>query len=235
LREISELAPDVRQFFFDPLDFAALGFEPGQFIQLNFNHLGERVRRSYSIATRYGESAAIEIVVSSVADGRVSTALFGMKVGDIVEASGPYGNHILINEAPARLYMVATGTGVIPYRSMLPELLRRVNLGWPAVKVILGVRSRGQAIFADEFSQAALTNESFQFTLCYSDEAPAKLLSWERPGYVQSALVDEELDPSSDIIYLCGNPGMVDELDKTLSVLGFPKTRIRRERYIPGA
>ncbi|HDZ08450.1 ferredoxin--NADP reductase [Pseudohongiella sp.] len=182
LQNIIELAPGVRQFFFDPLDFDELDFQPGQFIQLSFNNHGERFRRSYSIATRCGETTAIEIVVSSVLDGRVSGVLFGTKVGDVVEASGPYGNHILINEPPARLFMVATGTGVIPYRSMLPELLRRANLGWPTIKVILGVRSRTQAIFADEFSAAATRSESFQFTCCYSDDEPINLQSWERGG-----------------------------------------------------
>jgi NAD(P)H-flavin reductase len=40
------------------------------------------------------------------------------------------------------------------------------------------------------------------------------------------------LNPDEDIVYLCGNPGMIDESFAYLKDKGFALQRIIREKYI---
>jgi NAD(P)H-flavin reductase len=41
-----------------------------------------------------------------------------------------------------------------------------------------------------------------------------------------------DLSPTTDVVYLCGNPNMIDEAFQLLVDAGFPIPQIRREKYI---
>ena len=55
----------------------------------------------------------------------------------------------------------------------------------------------------------------------------------ECEGYVQARMQHLNLNPERDIVYLCGNPDMVDQALAWLKELGFPVARVRREKYLP--
>jgi NAD(P)H-flavin reductase len=114
---------------------------------------------------------------------------------------------------------------------MLPELERRIAHGCSA-HVVLGVRSREEALFGEDFRRMAQREPGFEYTGCYSREMPADAEACERSGYVQSAYGALGLDPDSDIVYLCGNPEMIDESVETLKGMGFDIKRLRREKYL---
>ncbi len=122
------LAPSVGHYRFVRDDGEPLPFLPGQFVQVHFQYAdGTATKRSYSLATRHDPAqaadATVEIAVSFVAGG-AATALFeALEIGGQVVASGPFGRFCLQPEETNRRYLlIATGTGVTPYRSMLPLL-----------------------------------------------------------------------------------------------------------------
>ena len=126
------LAPSVAHLTFTRDDGQPLDFVPGQFIQVHFNYAdGTPTRRSYSLATIHdhalGPGDAVEIAVSYVPGG-AATALFeGLEPGGTVQASGPFGRFCLMPGDDNRRYLlIATGTGVTPYRSMLPLLEKAI-------------------------------------------------------------------------------------------------------------
>jgi ferredoxin-NADP reductase len=236
LQSVRDLAPGVKHFSFRRDDGTALEFIPGQFVQLFFELADdERLRRSYSIASVPGRDSTIDIAVSAVKDGRATECFWAMGPGGVVEAMGPFGRLVLRDEPPARHVLVATGTGVTPYRAMLPEIARRLASGWPPVHMLLGVRTRADLLYAEEFVAFAAAHAGFEFTAHYSREPATDLLPWERRGYVQGAFPYLGLDAESDIVYLCGNPDMIDQSAAWLMERGFPAQRIRREKYISGA
>src|SRR5262249_35289392 len=121
------LAPEVRHMAFRRRDGKPLAFVPGQFLQIHFEHQGRQLRRSYSIASRADDPGnpghEIEIAVPYVQGGAATGLLSGMREGEALTASGPYGRFVLHGEDQNRRYLlIATGTGVTPYRAMLPEL-----------------------------------------------------------------------------------------------------------------
>lgn len=222
----------TRHLVFERDDGQALEFQAGQFVNVHFEHEGEPIHRSYSVANAPG-SERFEIALGRVEGGRASELLFKLEPGETIDVSGPYGRFVLRDDEPCRYLLVATGTGVTPYRSMLPELAERLraNASW-AVDLVLGVRTKEDLLYGEEFEAFAEAHRNFRFHPCYSRETDRALREGERSGYVQHHLDSLDPDPEHDIAYLCGNPGMVDSALEALKERGFPLPRIRREKYV---
>ena len=233
------LAPSVAHLGFVRDDGQALDFVPGQFLQVHFHYGdGTPTRRSYSLATRreqaLGPEATIEIAVSYVAGG-AATALFeGLELGDRIQASGPFGRFCLQPaDANARYLLIATGTGVTPYRAMLPQLSALIAERGVQVVLLFGARSPAELLYGDEFRAFADEHpEHFRFVPCFSRELPEAPHPDVRHGYVQQFLPEFAPDPARDIAYLCGNPNMVDACFEALKEAGLEVKAIRREKYV---
>ena len=236
------LAPSVAHLTFTRDDGQPLDFVLGQFIQVHFNYAdGTPTRRSYSLATIHdhalGPGDAVEIAVSYVPGG-AATALFeGLEPGGTVQASGPFGRFCLMPGDDNRRYLlIATGTGVTPYRSMLPLLEKAIAERGIEVVLLFGARTPTELLYGDEFRAFAERHPGFRFVPCFSRELPAPGSAHAhadvRHGYVQQFLAEFAPDAQGDIAYLCGNPNMVDACFEALKEAGLPVARIRREKYV---
>ncbi|TZF90099.1 ferredoxin--NADP reductase [Lysobacter lacus] len=237
------LAPSVGHYAFVRGDGQPLDFIPGQFIQVHFQYAdGTATKRSYSLATIHdhaiGAGEAVEIAVSYVPGG-AATALFeGLEIGGTLMASGPFGRFCLMpQDANRRYLLIATGTGVTPYRAMLPELERQIQGRGIQVVLLFGARTPAELLYGDEFRAfASKYPANFRFIPCFSRELPAPDSPQAhidvRHGYVQQFLAELAPDAQGDIAYLCGNPNMVDACFEALKVAGLPVSQVRREKYV---
>lgn len=236
------LAPSVGHYRFVRDDGQALDFMPGQFIQVHFEYAdGTATKRSYSLASLHdharGTDDPVEIAVSYVSGG-AATALFeGLEPGGRVQASGPYGRFCLMpGDANRRYLLIATGTGVTPYRAMLPQLEKLIDERGIEVVLLFGARTPAELLYGDEFRAFADAHPRFRFVPCLSRELPAPgsphAHADVRHGYVQQHLAEFAPDPATDIAYLCGNPNMVDACFEALKEAGLPVPQIRREKYV---
>jgi ferredoxin-NADP reductase len=236
------IAPTVAHLSFLRDDGQPLDYIPGQFIQVHFDYAdGSPARRSYSLATIHdhvlGPGEAVEIAVSYVAGG-AATALFeGMDIGGTVQASGPYGRFCLMPaDANRRYLLIGTGTGITPYRAMLPQLHALMRERGVEVVLLQGARTPDELLYGDEFRAFAGTHPGFRYLPCLSREAPAAGSPHAHPdvrhGYVQNALAELAPSADGDIAYLCGNPNMVDACFEALKDAGLPIPQIRREKYV---
>lgn len=230
------LAPAVRHMAFERADGAPFAFVPGQFVQIHFTYPdGKPTKRSYSVATVSNESGAvprIEIAVSYVEGGAATNLLGNLPEGGVVDASGPYGRFCLDDKDANRRYLlVATGTGVTPYRAMLPQLQKLGQRG-AEVALVYGARNESELLYGEEFEAFARQNPHFRFYACFSRAARAQPRAHDREGRVHVALAELKPDPAHDIAYLCGNPDMVDQAFALLKDAGLPVPHIRREKYV---
>ena len=237
------LAPSVGHYSFVREDGQPLDFIPGQFIQIHFEYAdGTATKRSYSLATIHdhamGPGEAVEIAVSYVPGG-AATALFeALEIGGTVNASGPFGRFCLMpGDTNRRYLLIATGTGVTPYRAMLPELERLIGERGIEVVLLFGARTPAELLYGDEFRAFATKHPSnFRFVPCFSRELPAtdspQAHADVRHGYVQQFLSEFAPQAESDIAYLCGNPNMVDACFDALKGFGLAVPQIRREKYV---
>jgi len=235
LQSTRMITPRVRELCFARADGEAIDYIPGQFVTLHMPHGDDMLRRSYSIASipdANDEMTAISIAVTHVDGGRATERLFAMEPGEKVDAVGPFGRFILRDDAPCRYLLLGTGTGVTPYRAMLPELERRIDLEDFSVELFLGVRNPEERLYGEDFQAFADKHSGFNFHSVYSRVMPDSPSPFDHKGYIQDQLDAVKPDPERDIVYLCGNPEMIDAAALKLKEIGFPVQNIRREKYI---
>jgi len=232
------VAPSVRHLDFVRDDGQPLDFIPGQFIQVHFTYPdGTPTKRSYSLATIHdhalGPGESVQIAVSYVAGGAATTIFEGLDEGQQIEASGPFGRFCLgANDANKRYLLIGTGTGVTPYRAMLPQLGQLIEQRGVEVVLLFGARTPAELIYGEDFYAFAAKHPNFRFVPCFSRELPDNPHPDVRKGYVQEALAELAPSAEGDIAYLCGNPNMVDAAFEALKGHGLPVPHIRREKYI---
>lgn len=232
------LAPAVRHMAFERADGQPFVFVPGQFVQIHFHYAdGKPTKRSYSVATVVTVPGTpvqrVEIAVSYVDGGAATALLSTLAEGGTIEASGPYGRFILMDgDANRRYLLIATGTGVTPYRAMLSQLATAIASRGIDVVLLYGARSEKELLYSDEFEAFARAQPRFRFMPCLSRGARAVPRPQDRLGHVQTVLPELAPDPADDIAYLCGNPDMVDQTFEALKQAGLPIPHIRREKYV---
>lgn len=232
LKESFFLTPNIKHFIFE-LDHP-FSFIPGQFITIHFQYKEKLLHRSYSIANASRETNhCIEFAASYVKEGPASELLFNLKPSECVTITGPFGRLILKEENYKRYILIGTSTGITPYRAMLSSLShyfeQRTDF---EVFLLEGVQKQKDLLYSDEFNQFASSQPRFNFKACYSKSSYSHLQSFEHNGYVQSFLPYLALNPSDDLIYLCGNPNMIDDTVNYLKTIGFDTHQIRREKYL---
>lgn len=233
LKESYMISPKVKHFLFSCDLEPPFHYLPGQFITIHFEHDGKLLKRSYSIANSPKQDNCIEFAAGFFAGGPGTELLFNLKPGDTLNITGPFGRLILKEDTPKRYIFVATSTGVTPYRAMIAELSHRLTTT-PGLQVVIlqGVQKREEILYKDDFSRFARQFPQVLFKPYLSRMDSSDLADNEGSGYVQHAFPQLNLNPAHDVVYLCGNPGMIDESFEYLKEHGFAMQNIIREKYI---
>jgi CDP-4-dehydro-6-deoxyglucose reductase len=224
LIEWVEIAPGVRHFVFEAPQLDRIEFAPGQFVSLTDSVGSKAITRAYSIASPPGKGNQFELCLNRVDDGAFSPHLFDLSPGDVVNMQPPLGTFTMRQPLRDSL-LVATGTGIAPFRSMLKS---EVKLDSRAFTLLFGVRHESHLLYREEFEAMAGRFPQFRFWPTLTQPGP----NWAgRTGRVQSHL-SEAIDGRKDIdIYLCGLQPMVDDVRQILKGMGFDRKQIRYEKY----
>jgi len=88
---------------------------------------GEEMTRAYSIASPPSENGHVAFCLNRVQDGFMSNYLCSLGEGATITFQGPFGDFILRPLLRDTVF-IATGTGIAPFRSMLPWLLAQATV-----------------------------------------------------------------------------------------------------------
>lgn len=224
LIEWIEIAPGVRHFVFEAREAPKLDFVPGQFVSFSDIVDGKEITRAYSIASAPSETNQFELCLNRVDDGAFSPHLFDLAPGDSVEMRQPLGLFVL-RQPPRDTVMVATGTGIAPFRSMLRAYLSENS---PAFTLLFGVRHESHLLYRGEFDEMARRFANFRFLPTLTRPGP----HWNgRVGRVQAHLAEATGDRRDIDVFLCGLKPMVDDVRLILKNMGFDRKQIRYEKY----
>jgi len=211
-------------------------FRPGQFINLGLDLGGTTVRRSYSLASAPGASP--EIFLNRVPGGALTPTLFALPIGSPVEVDPtPRGFFTLDYVPDARdLWLLATGTGLGPFISMLRsgEPQRRFK----RVIVVHGVKHRPELAYAEELEALAQQSDGALTRIASLTREPsgAGELEGRIPAAISGgqleALANTALSPDTSHVMLCGNPGMIAEASDALADRGLRKHRQRKPGHV---
>ncbi len=225
---------NTRRYWLQVPELESFNFKPGQFVTLDLPiHEKKNKRwRSYSIASWPDGSNVFELVIVLMEDGAGTTYLFNeVKEGSELLFRGAQGVFTLPDALDDDYYLICTGTGIAPFRSMLHNIALK-NIPHKNVYLIFGTRKKENLLYHQELQQLCAANKGLHYIPVLSRE------EWEgATGYVHEAYkkiiaaksTDGALPPAH--FFLCGWKNMIDEAKATITELGFDKKAIHLELY----
>jgi len=225
--------------FWLKLDDPAPRFESGQYMTIGVFADDRLWQRPYSVASApsVADTEGFEFYVRHVPIIRFTTLLWRLRPGTRMRMTGPKGRFMLEPDDRRTHLYVSTGTGLAPFISMIRETLA---LGKPRRTIVLHGVS-----FADELGYRAEL-EAWQrdgtYPLRYvptiSRPADPRNAGWTgRTGRVEAVVGDvcHDLGLRADrtVVYICGNPEMILNVEGVLMRRGLPEFHVRKELYWP--
>lgn len=231
LLSVMDETENTKSFFFKVRELESLPFRAGQFITFDLPISDKKIKRyrSYSIASAPNATNEFELIISYAPLGLGSNYLWNeIKVGSTIPFKGPSGMFTLPEVIENDLCMVATGTGIAPFRSMLLDMKNKNN-STKNIYLIFGTRYLKDVLYKKEMEtlQIQLPNFKFHFTLSREDAADYT----GRKGYVHPVYEELFADKRAATFYLCGWRNMVDEAEKRIMAMGYERKDIHLELY----
>ncbi|QQR54848.1 FAD-dependent oxidoreductase [Candidatus Peregrinibacteria bacterium] len=220
------LTQDVVQYDFSWTDIA-VEFKSGQFFMLQVEDAQGKVSRAYSVASSPSNKDFFSLCVKLLPDGRGSALLRGLKPGESASFMAPFG-HFFVNDAgftsAKDIVMVATGTGLAPFMSMLPDLFEKGFSG--KIDLYFGVRHEADLFYVDELRAWEAAHSHFKAHVSLSQPSE----TWTGlKGRVTEFL--NELAYDKVQVYICGNGDMVKGVKTSMQEKGVPKEDLHWEQF----
>ncbi len=232
--KIENETTSTRRFWLQVPELESFDYKPGQFVTLDLpiHEKTNKRWRSYSIASWPDGTNVFELVIVFMEDGAGTSYLFDkIEVGSEITFRGPVGVFTLPEVLDTDYYLICTGTGIAPFRSMLHHIALH-NLPHKNVYLIFGTRTKENLLYYEELKNLTANNSGLYYIPVLSRE------NWEgEKGYVHKVYKDliaakkqgDALPPAH--FYLCGWKNMIDEAKKTITELGYDRKAIHQELY----
>ena len=228
IASIHQETPTVKALVLD-LGGQTIDFFPGQYVDVLFGPPEHRYAGGgYSITSSPKLKGAVHLAVKRVLDEGDSAALHEhAQVGDPALVMGPGGDFVYVPGSATSLVLMAGGIGITPLMSMV----RHVTESEPGVQVDLlySAKTPEEFAFREELEQLARTNQNFRCVLTLTGSSEA---SWDgRTGRLNRELLARYAARAGAHFYLCGPPGMPEDLSDALEDLGVDRDRINSESW----
>ncbi len=217
----------------------------------------EPIFRAYSMANHPAEGniVMLNIRIASppwdrakngwmdVNPGICSSYVFGLKPGDKVTISGPYGE-FFINDSEKEMVYIGGGAGMAPLRSHLFHLFHTLKTTNRKVSYWYGGRTKRELFYIEDFRKIEREFPNFKFYISLDNPLPED--NWKVKenmdaegdgfqGYIMPVLYEQYLknhpEPEEVEYYFCGPPAMAGSIMSSLDNLGVPRENIRFDDF----
>lgn len=253
ITQILQVSPIMKIVRVKPVGWEFPEFKGGQFVALALPGSAERcdsatdefetpedpdklIKRAYSIAST-STSDYVEFYITLVHSGALTPRLFNLNIGDkVFMGKKGVGMFTLDSVVPEKnIVLIATGTGVAPYMSMLRSdaLKRKGN-----IMVVHGAANSWDLGYSSELQLLESMFDQFTYlpTITEPQKEPA---GWNGDTRFiekiwQGGIAKEKwgFDPTAEDteIFLCGNPRMIESMVALLEKDGFTE----HTKKVPG-
>jgi ferredoxin-NADP reductase/DMSO/TMAO reductase YedYZ heme-binding membrane subunit len=229
--QVFDETPEVRTFRLASAAGPHLPFEslPGQYLNLTLLIGGQKVRRSYTIASSPTRAGYCELTVKREPRGLASRHLHdAVKVGDVLEVRAPAGRFTFTGAEAGSVVLIAGGVGITPLMAHIRYL---TDLSWPGdIYLVFSVKTERDIIFREELDALRRRHPNLHVTVTLTrDEGSA--WTGER-GRITPALLARAV-PGIAVrpVFVCGPTEMTDPTRQMLRELGVPDEAIRVEAF----
>lgn len=187
------------------------------------------IRRAYSIASSSLTQEYLEFYIALVTTGALTPRLFSLGIGDRLWLSPKITGMFTLDQVPEdqNVVMIATGTGLAPYMSMLTTHL--VCGSQRLFAVLHGARHSWDLGYRSELMTLQHLCRNFKYAPVISRPQGEPVPWIGATGYVQdlwqAGVVEQAWGfrpkPDNTHFFLCGSPAMIDGAVAILGQAGF--------------
>jgi len=238
VNEVIRETPDaVTITFWHPIS-EEVRYLPGQFLTFLLNINGQKVRRSYSMASSPHVDVSLAVSVKRVPGGLVSNYLCDrIRPGDVLETLEPMGTFTPKFDPQSRrtIVLIGAGSGITPLFSMAKSALHVEPNS--RVWLIYGNRNQESIIYKAHLDAMEKAYGPSRFSVMHVLSQPDAgwtgaegRLNQHTLSRMLEAMPAQERQTVS--AYLCGPDGMMAEARSALALIGVPTERVFKESYV---
>lgn len=229
LRALTPEIKSIRLTILSPEE--GITFKAGQYVQFEvpkYKLTSGPEYRAYSISSDAHDHVSLELVITKVPQGAVTTYVHGfLKEGEILRATGPYGDFYL-RDSNRDILFIATGSGMAPVKSMLHQLEREQP--GKRVQFFFGARTQRDLYYQEELRAWEKTLPDFTYVPTLS--RPLEDDHWKGEKGRVTGLIDKYIPEGANVdVYICGSPVMVDSCAEILKRKKIPGDRIFFDKF----
>jgi Na+-transporting NADH:ubiquinone oxidoreductase subunit F len=230
--EITDLTHEIKQLRMDLLDpVEGIIFKPGQYVQLEvpkYAKIPDPEFRAYSISSNSLEHGNLELVITKVPEGVVTTYVHEyLKKDDVLTIYGPYGDFYL-RDSDRGILMIATGSGLAPMKSILHQIedndIRRETM------LFFGAKNIGDLYYFEELKGLEAKLHNFKFYPALSRVGDNDKWDGER-GRVTNLIEKYIPEKAPFDVYLCGAPPMIESCMELLKQKDIPEDQMYFDKF----
>ena len=207
-------------------------FKAGQFVRIALEVDGEIVARPYSLVNSPGEPE-FEIFFNIVPGGPLTPRLAALQKGDAVRvAEKPYG-FLTVDEVPdaRHLWMIATGTGVGPFISILKS--DDAWLKFEKVVLVYSVKTAPELAYQDAIAEVhSRYHQQLTYLPLVTQEVLEGVINKRVTAAIESGELEQragiKMNPEDSHVMMCGNSAMITDVMELLKSRNMRK-HLRRE------
>jgi ferredoxin/flavodoxin---NADP+ reductase len=240
---VIQVSPIMRILRVVPDGWELPEFESGQFVALFLPGSAPRcdaateeheapapdklIKRAYSIASSSKEKEYLEFYITLVHSGSLTPRIFDLGIGDRIGIGNRIVGMFTLDQVPKHMnvVLIATGTGVAPYISMLRSDALKVDR---KICVIHGAASSWDLGYSSELRLLESLSDKFSYipTITHPEKEPVPWAGETR--FIQEMLADRIIEktwgerPSAENshVFICGNPRMITDVTAILELRG---------------
>jgi len=234
---IAQESRDIRSFYLEPADTAAVPFVPGQHIPVRIRLQGETpVIRTYSLSSAPSDG---HLRISVKAQGAASRHLHEqVALGDLLDVRLPTGSFMLDDESPRPIVLIGAGVGITPLMAMLREQLARNVLGRGRRQIYLfhGARCLDDRPFQSELATLLARPGGLlrvYRALSQPEAQAARGKDYEIHGRLGIEAIKSRLALDDYDFYVCGPGSFTQSIYEGLRAVNVADARIHAEAFGP--
>ena len=193
-------------------------FTAGEFVMIGLDNWSEKLQKNKPIMRAYSLTSGpydeyLEFYSIKVPDGPLTSRLQNVVVGDdIIVGDKPTGTLTLANlELGSNLYLLATGTGIAPFISLLRDPTTydhfdRIHVAW-------SVREQAELISYNSFLQDC----DIIYTPIVTQDPEWPFMNKRITKMLSAGMLIPELDPSKNKVMVCGSNNFNSEVKTMLT------------------
>ena len=216
----------------------SLRFSNGHFTMIGLRVNNKPLLRAYSIVSP-NHDEHLEFLSIKVPDGPLTSRLQHIQVGDkVIVGRKPTGTLVIDYLLPGkRLYMLATGTGLAPFMSIIRDPATYEQ--FEQVVLVHGVRQVNELAYHDYITQdlpaheflGEMVTEQLHYYPTVTREPyrnMGRVTDLLESGTLTTDMNLPALNPAEDRVMICGSPGMLKDLKQMLETRGFSEGNTSR-------